>query len=110
VEGWIIFITGIHEEASEDDVLDRFAEYGDVRNIHLNLERQTGLVKGYALIEYATRKEGEAAIAAQNGAQLLGQQLRVDWAFSNDASRNELRRGSVSRASGGGGGGGGGRR
>ena len=91
-------------------MLDCFAEYGDVRNIHLNLERQTGLVKGYALIEYASRKEGEAAIAAQNGAQLLGQTLSVDWAFTTDgaASRSELRRGSVAPRSGGGGGGGGG--
>ncbi len=71
----------MHFEAQEDHILDKFQDFGDVKNIHVNLDRRSGHVKGYALIEYQNKKEASDAIRQMNDKELLGQKVNVDWAF-----------------------------
>ena len=82
VEGWVVFVSNVHEEASEEDLHDHFADCGDVKNIYLNLDRRTGFVKGYAMIEYANQQEAQQAVNSLNDSDFMTQPIKVTWAFS----------------------------
>ena len=87
MEGWVVFVSGVHEEASEEDLHDHFADCGDVKNIYLNLDRRTGFVKGYAMIEYAHQQEAQQAVNNLNGSEFMTQPVKVTWAFSSKPLR-----------------------
>jgi len=87
IEGYIIFVSGVHEEATEDDLLDKFSEFGEVKNLHLPLDRRTGFVKGYALLEYATAEEADNAIKGMDATDFMDKKIHVDWAFSHGGKK-----------------------
>ena len=67
VDGYVLALTGLNEEVTEEDLIDRFAEHGEIKNCVLNLDRRTGYVKGYALLEYATSEEAKKTILSFDG-------------------------------------------
>ncbi|KAJ3360765.1 RNA-binding protein 8A [Allomyces javanicus] len=91
VEGYIICVTNVHEEAAEEDLHDYLSEYGVVRNLHLNLDRRTGFAKGYVLAEYAKFDEALDAVRALDGHDLLGQVVSADFVFAKGPTKGTTR-------------------
>lgn len=40
-DGWVLFVSDLHEDATEDDLVDAFAEYGDVHSIKISSGTRT---------------------------------------------------------------------
>lgn len=64
--------------------MDVFEEFGSISNIHLNLDRQSGYVKGYALLEFNSLENAINAIKNLDNTELLGQTIFVDFAFTEN--------------------------
>ena len=93
-----IFVGNLPFRAEQEDVIELFAQFGEVTNCALPLERDTGRKRGFAFIEMADESVEEAAIEGLQGAELMGRPLRINKAEP---------RGSAPRGGGGYGGGGG---
>jgi RNA recognition motif-containing protein len=75
-----IYIGNLSFQASEDDIKDVFAEYGEVTRISLPIDRETGRKRGFAFVDMADEAKEDAAIAELDGAEWLGRELRVNKA------------------------------
>ena len=94
-----IFVGNLPFRAEQEDVIELFAQFGEVTNCALPLERDTGRKRGFAFVEMGDEAAEAAAIEALQGAELMGRPLRINKAEP---------RGSAPRRDGGGYGGGGG--
>lgn len=87
-----------------------FSTYGQITDLAMIMDRETGRPKGFAFITFATQQSAEKALE-QNGRDLGGRPLKVNMAMERDSrgGGGGGRSGGGGGGFGGGGGGGGGR-
>jgi RNA recognition motif-containing protein len=91
-----IYVGNISFDTSEQQLSETFEAHGQVDEVSVVRDRDTGRSRGFAFVEMPSGDEGQAAIAALNGQELGGRTVTV-----NEARPRQ------DRGFGGGGGGGG---
>lgn len=105
-----LYVGNLSFKAGNDEVRDLFSQYGNVLDVALPMDRESGRPRGFAFVTMETADEAQKAIDGLNGQDFQGRDLQV-----NEARPPEPRTGGFGggggggdRRGGGGGGGGGG--
>ena len=75
-----IYAGNISYETTEQDLREAFEAHGEVKDVALIKDRDTGRSKGFAFIEMPTSEEGQSAITTLNGKELSGRTIVVNEA------------------------------
>ena len=105
-----IYVGNLPYEATEQDLSEAFAEFGEVETVSMVTDKFTGRSRGFAFVEMPTKAEGEAAVEGLNGKAFLNRNLVVNEARPREdrGDRGGDRGGGYGGGGGGGGYGGGG--
>jgi RNA recognition motif-containing protein len=106
-----LYVGNLSFNTSEDSLRDAFAQFGDVTEVRIVTDRETGRSRGFAFVSMADQRGAGQAISQMNGTMLDGRDLRVNEAEERQSSGGGggYRGGDGGGSRGGFGGGGGGR-
>lgn len=76
-EGREVHITGLHQDASENDVKNLFAKYGTVERVRI-LTNAAGKSRGSAFVVLETQQQAETAVAELDKTKFGNQILKVE--------------------------------
>lgn len=74
-----IYVGNLPFTATEDEVRDLFAAYGEVDSVRLMSDRETGRPRGFGFVKMGAQ-DADAAIQALNGKNFGGRDLRINEA------------------------------
>ncbi len=100
-----LFVGGLAKNVSEEDLRELLASMGDVDEVTVVYDRETGQSRGFGFASFFNDEEAEAAISQLDGQEFQGKRLSVNEA----RPREERPRRDFGGGGGGGYGGGGGR-
>lgn len=75
-----IYVGNLDYNVSEDELRTTFEAYGQVDNVTIMRDRDTGQPRGFAFVAMTNDEEAAKAIAGTNGTQLGNRNLNVNEA------------------------------
>ena len=75
-----LFVGGLSWNTDDRSLNDAFSKHGEVTEAKVIMERDTGRSRGFGFVTFASADDASAAIAALDGQQLDGREVRVNVA------------------------------
>jgi len=75
-----LFVGNMSFQTTESDLRALFEPFGQITRVHVATDRETGRSRGFAFVEMANDAEAAKAIAALDGKEVGGRNLKVNEA------------------------------
>ncbi|HXQ27619.1 MAG TPA: RNA-binding protein [Candidatus Acidoferrales bacterium] len=85
-----LFVGNLSFQATESALRGLFEPFGQVTRVHMAMDRETGRARGFAFVEMPNDNEATKAIAALDGKDFEGRNVKVNEARPR-AERTESR-------------------
>ena len=89
--GVSVLVRNISFDAHEDDIRDKFQAYGNVLDVYMPKDRETGRKRGLAFVKYAIQGEAEDAVEKATGMDIMGREVRCEIATERRKNPDEMR-------------------
>ena len=86
-----IYVGNVPYAATETDLEELFGEYGSVATATIIRDRYDGRSKGFGFVEMENQEDGERAIEALDGQEMMGRPLKVNPARPREQRREPHR-------------------
>ena len=75
-----LFVGNMSFQTTEGDLRALFESFGAITRVHLATDRETGRARGFAFVEMPNDEEAARAMAALDGKEVGGRNLKVNEA------------------------------
>lgn len=98
-----LYVGNLAFQTTESELRALFEPFGQVERAHLAMDRETGRARGFGFVEMTNDDEAQKAIAALDGKEVGGRNVKVNEARAKEQGGSSGRgdRGRSSRGGGG---------
>jgi len=75
-----LFVSNFSWDRSEEDLSEMFAPYGELENVKLIFDRETGRSRGFGFVKFINADDAQNAMSELNGKEVDGREIRVSVA------------------------------
>ncbi|MGI5828031.1 MAG: RNA recognition motif domain-containing protein [Patescibacteria group bacterium] len=75
-----LYVGNLPYSVNSDQLKDLFAEYGEIANTTVIIDKRTNRSKGFGFVEFANEEAANQAVEAMNGKEVEGRSLVVNVA------------------------------
>ena len=75
-----IFVGNLDFGITDGELRELLSEVGEVVDVHMPTDRETGRPRGFAFVRFATKEQAAQAVETMHGREVSGRTLRLDIA------------------------------